>query len=555
MTQGFINTDRQMIPRWRESSQSLGAPDLLPLHTRKAFSGWNGNLDEKIANFNWKRSLANAAELANAAILEDRPDLLVMVADVLLDPNEKAPALLQDHVRTRLASEGIQPSQNKSRIESPRRDEVARIRRHLAIEPRNPVLLMDLARLHAADGHREKAEKTAQQALALSPNNRWILRSTSRLLIAHDQFEAGHRLLTKAVATPHDPWLISAELAAAQAAGRPPKFWRQAQSFLDAKAFSPIHLSELASAVATIDLHDGKVKKAKERFLLSLKDPTENSLAQLKWAESKIRNGFHLDELISKNKLAYEAAFRSAYMDRDMERALLLAQAWVADEPFAPEPVANVTYVASLLDDHETAIRSTEREFRLAGSKQLSIINNRVYALLSSGKAFVDAAAASEIEEWISTISRIFRDARPEDISEQVHAIANLGLLFYRSGDSELGRKFYDQASELTKNPKARQTSGTVLCYHAREAIISKAPWAQAVLEQARSAIANVKQPGPLFYFEKVEALAKAPQNAAEILSRSSAEKFKATVKKVVPNFRVEKTDQGLVLWIPHKNK
>lgn len=552
MTQRFVNTDRQMIPRWRESSQSFGAPDLLPLHTRKIISEWNSNLDEKIANFNQNKSLGNAAELANAALFEDRPDLLVMVSDVILDPNGTAPALLQDHIRARLASEGFQHLQNTGR-ESPRRDEVARIRRHLAIEPRNPVLLMDLARLHAADGHREKAEKIAHQAVALSPNNRWILRSTSRLLIAHDEFEAGHRLLTKAVATPHDPWLISAELAAAQAARRPPKFWRQAQSFLDAKALSPIHLSELASAVATIDLHDGKVKKAKERFLLSLRDPTENSLAQLKWAELKIRNGFHLEELISKNKLAYEAAFRSAYMNRDMERALILAQAWVADEPFAPEPVANVTYVASLLDDYETAIRSTEREFRLAGSKQLSIINNRVYALLSSGKAFVDNASASEIEEWISIISRIFREARPEDISEQVHSIANLGLLFYRSGDSELGRKFYEQASELTKNPKARQASGTVLCYHAREAIISRSPWAQTVLEQARNAIANVKHPGSLFYFEKIEALAKAPHNAAEILSRSSAEKFKATVKKVVPSFRVEKTDQGLVLWVPHK--
>jgi hypothetical protein len=64
----------------------------------------------------------------------------------------------------------------------------------------------------------------------------------------------------------------------------------------------------------------------------------------------------------------------------------------------------------------------------------------------------------------------------------------------------------------------------------------------------------GVKHPGPIFYFEKVEALAKTPQKAAEILSRNSAEQFKEKVKKVVPNFRVEKTENGLVLWVPRKN-
>lgn len=545
--------DRQIVPRWRDSVHTIGSPDLLPLRGRKGATGWDSGIEGKAAALAEQQSIGVAADLANTAILERRHDLLAVAAKTLLAPGAGSPRLLADQIKAELErsigeQDGVGHGHDK-----PRRVEIAQLRQQLLVEPRNPVVLMDLARLQATSGHREKAERLAWQALALAPNSRWLLRSTSKLLTAHGKPDEAHRLLIRSGAVISDPWLIAAELATAQASDRSPKFWRQAQSFLDAKAFAPIHLSELASAVGTIDVLDGKIKKAKERFHQSLKAPTENALAQMKWAEGKIRNGFHLEELISNNRLAYEAAFRTAYTERDMEKALQLAQEWMADEPFAPEPAANVTYVASLLDDYETAIRSTDRELRLAAAREICILNNRVYALISGGKAFTDEQAGAELTDWVSTITRNLREGRIQDVGDQVHAFANLGLLFYRAGESEVGRKFYEQAADLTKNAKARQMEGAVLTYHAREAIISEAPWASEIMERARKSITSGALPGPTFYFSKVEALSKAPHKAAEILSRASAADFRINLPKVLPKYRVEKTEDGLILWVPKR--
>lgn len=543
--------DRQIVPRWRDSAHTVGSSDLLPLRARGSMTSWDSGIEAKAAALVEQQSIGVAADLANTAILEGRQDLLAVAAKTLLAPGAGSPEYLIDQIRNQLEQsignqEGIDFGHD-----TPRREEMAQLRRQLLVEPRNPVVLMDLARLQATSGHREKAERLASQALMLAPNNRWLLRSSSKLLTAHGKPDEAHRLLIRSGATISDPWLIAAELATAQASDRSPKLWRQAQSFLEAKAFAPVHLSELASAVGTIDVLDGKIKKAKERFYQSLKAPTENALAQMKWAEGKIRNGFHLDELISNNRLAYEAAFRTAYTERDMEKALQLAQEWMADEPFAPEPVANVTYVASLLDDYEMAIRSTERELRLAATREVCILNNRVYALISGGKAFTDDHASRELSDWISNITRDLRESRIQDVGDQVHALANLGLLFYRAGDMEVGRKFYDQAADLTKTAKARQTEGAVLTYHAREAILSKVPWASEIMERARKSIAAAALPGPVFYYAKVEALSKAPHKAAEILSRASAADFRINLPKVLPKYRVERTENGLILWVP----
>lgn len=547
--------DRQIVPRWRDSAHTIGSPDLLPLRARKGVTEWESGIEGKAAALAEQQSIGVAADLANSAILVGRQDLLALAAKTLLAPGAGSPEYLAEQIRKQIERPVGEKEGGGPRPDTPRREEMAQLRRQLLLEPRNPVVLMDLARLQATSGHREKAERLAWQALALAPNNRWLLRSTSKLLTAHGKPDEAHRLLTRSGATVSDPWLIAAELATAQASNRSPKFWRQAQSFLEAKAFAPAHLSELASAVGTIDVLDGKIKKAKERFHLSLKAPTENALAQMKWAEGKIRNGFHLDELISNNHQAYEAAFRTAYTERDMEKALILAQEWMADEPFAPEPVANVTYVASLLDDYDMAIRSTERELRLAASREICIVNNRVYALISGGKAFTDEQAGAELSDWVSNITRDLRESRIQDVGDQVHALANLGLLFYRAGDLELGRKLYDQASDLTKTATARQTEGAVLTYHAREAILSKAPWATEIMERAKKSISTISLPGPTFYFAKVEALSKTPHKAAEILSRASASDFRINLPKVLPNYRVEKTENGLILWIPKKIK
>lgn len=548
MKSSIDDADRQIIPRWRNSAQAASSPDLLSHKNPTVVPSWRSDIDEKIEELRSVGGVGVAADLANAAILENRQDALVLAASVILDSNADAPEYLQEVVRRLLLPNQLAQLVRSGDASAPRREEVANIRKLLRVEPRNPVLLMDLARLYASSGLREKAELFARQAVALAPNSRWVLRSTSKLLSAHGKHEEAHKLLAKAQVTPFDPWLIAAEIATAQAAERSPKFWRQGQSFLVARSVAPFHLSELASAVGTIEIKDGKLKKAKERFQQSLLAPTENTLAQMKWAEGKLRNGFQLELLIANDQLAYEAAFRTSYHAKEMSKALTLAHQWMADEPFAPEPVANVTYIASLLDDYETAISSTDRELHLAGTRDVCVMNNRIYALLSSGKAFVDEAFGEETNVWLANITRDLRENKVLDVGDQVHALANIGLFLYRSGEPLLGRDFYTQAAELARRANTRNTEGAVQIYHAREAILAGSVWAIEVLETARKALSGAVTPGPAFYFEKIERLAVAPEKAAEILSPASLSVAKKASKSLP--FRVEKTDKGLTLWV-----
>ncbi|WP_200384670.1 hypothetical protein [Rhodocyclus tenuis] len=502
-------------------------------------------VDEKMEELKAVNGVGVAADLANSAILENRYDGLELAAATLLDPGAEAPEYLADVIRHLLRRGASDP---ESHLHAPRREELSSIRKLLRIEPRNPVLMMDLARLYASSGLRDKAEKLARQAISLSPNNRWVLRSTSKLLSAHGKLDDAHKLLARAPATPFDPWLIAAEIATAQAASRPPKFWRQGQIILAERSYAPLHLSELASAVGTLEIKEGRVKKAKERFQQSLIAPTENTLAQMKWAEGKLRNGFQLELLIENDRLAYEAAFRASYNEGEMDKSLSLAHQWMADEPFAPEPVANVTYVASLLDDYETAMASTSRELHLSGMRELCVMNNRIYVLLSSGKAFESESCADETSSWLNNVARDLRDNRISDIGDQVHAIANIGLFMYRSGDSSLGRDFYLQAAELARRANTRYTEGVVQIFHAREAILSGSAWAAEVLESAKKMAGGVMPPGPAFYLEKVERLSRFPDKAAEILSPAGNGLLKAG-SKLLP-YRVERTERGLILWV-----
>lgn len=119
-----------------------------------------------------------------------------------------------------------------------------------------------------------------------------MLRAAARFYISEDAPEIALRLLVNTPMTRHDPWLMAAEVATAQLAGRGSKFFKHGKSMLDNPSFRLVNLSELAAAVGTVELEDGRRKDAKRRFEMAMLDPTENALAQVKWAEDKSNSLF-----------------------------------------------------------------------------------------------------------------------------------------------------------------------------------------------------------------------------------------------------------------------
>lgn len=542
------NFERQVVPRWRDSEVASRSPDLLPLKHAARPAVFVSHLEGKLEEFRRFPSVGVAADVASSALLTGEMDALDEVSGIILSPSSTAPAYLRHLVKAGLAGRGPRDAHHSTSMVH--RAEIARLRRLLMVEPRNPILLMDLARHQATLGLHDRAEQTARIAVALAPNNRWILRSTSKLLTVYDKPLEAHRLLTQTKATASDPWLVAAELATAQAANVSPKFWRQAQSFLVGRSLGPEHLSELASAVGTFELLEGKTKKAKEWFRLSLKSPTENALAQAKWAERKTRNGFHVESLFESVGMAYEAACFSAYNEQDMIRAMGLAMEWMNDEPFSTVPASMASYLASLLDDYDGVIDATSRGL-MATPHDECMMNNRIFALISSGSAFGEDE--EEVAHWAQGAARALRERQISENSNVSHILANFGLLFYRMGDFVSGRRLYHRAIETAQSAGSRTTEVNALMFFTREALIAKEPWAPELLERAKKAASSANAQGALFYIAKMEALARSPDKAAEILSPKGAAVLQGKGKTLALSYRVEQTPDGFVLWVPRK--
>jgi tetratricopeptide (TPR) repeat protein len=142
--------------------------------------------------------------------------------------------------------------------------EVAMTRQRVWRFPRHSFAWSDLGRLYAVLGQHEKAEKTFNVALSLSPNNRFLLRTTARFYVHLDQKDRALRLLRNADITRYDPWLMSAEVAVSQSAGVSSKFAARGFKELDTGHWNAHSTSELRGSLATLLLRDGAASKARK---------------------------------------------------------------------------------------------------------------------------------------------------------------------------------------------------------------------------------------------------------------------------------------------------
>jgi len=508
---------------------------------------------QRLDDFKNDRCVGTAADLFNSASLLNHQELAREAAEFILS-SEKAPKFLSSMAKSFLEGDGQQHSatEHDSVIDQSKKA-IRTLRRQLIIEPRNPILLIDLARHHVILGHDKRtAEKYVSMALALAPNNRWVLRTAARFFMHINEPDKAHRLLARHELTKFDPWLIAAEMSLAQVSQRPVKFWNAGRKMLASKSISPRHLSELAGAAATIEMSGGNNKQAKILFRQSLIAPTENSLAQVQWAE---RKRLHVDKTIDlfleKTDDAYEAMFWMAYNEHDMPQAAKCCHLWLMDEPFSSNPAVMLSYVLSLLDDYK-GIEESAKFGLIANPHNMCLQNNYYYARISSGE-LLKAENESELSKALSFFAMQNRQ-NFEDVS---HAFANSGLVFYRLGDLEKGRKFYEEARELMLKSKLSSNEPNVLMYHAREAILAKAPWALEILKLAKDSAKRLKNVGSEFYVRKLDLLVANPDKASEILSPASAPQLieKKSVVNKEPKFRIEQTLHGQILWVPHSIK
>lgn len=539
---------RRILPRWRASSKaSLSAEftSLKPLPRTNVTV--ESELQQQIDDFSDFPSLGTAAELVSLSMLSGNTVQAKMAAKFILDRRDQAPVPLLELAERALGNE---PVLQKSSL----RTDVCTTRRLLRINPDNPVLWSDMARHYASLGEKKKALRAMRTARALAPNHRWMLRTSSRFLVHQGDAIEAHQLLANHPSTKTDPWLIAAELACAQVAGRPPKFWRQATDILRWDRVPPLHLSELATAVAMMELESGERKKARRYVIKALQAPTENTLSQVFWAKANrhLNDGFHLDELVKSSRDAYEADYQVAMLNGDLISALNSAHAWSADEPFASRPYSEIAYVASLLDDHTQTVLMSHVVMRLDGKLDPSLELNVIFSRISGGTLEVDQ---ENDQQQIGRIRATLERGVALGGAQAYHVMANLGLWHYRYGTIEDGRHWYQLAIAIAEKNQQLEPATFAAIFFAREAILIKDPIAPTLLQQAHALYKRSKCKTAAFYLRKLDALAANPDQALQILHPSSAARFLEEDKPAspAPLFRVESSGSGLILIVPKK--
>ena len=282
MTASIEDKNRHIYPRWRSfrATSYLGELAVPVVSAVRDTSDLDISLARGIASWEESPTLWRGLDLLGSAIvagkLEEFSSLVNEIRANPLAPEMTRKLLGKSHNLQQVETDSIEsPRQSKSTLYR----EIRTHRKHVIEAPRDAIEWIELARGFTTAGVNNKAHRAIRAALQLAPNNRFVLRSASRFLIHIDEKEAAHHLLTKAGITSHDPWLLASEIAISSSIGRTSNLIKAARVKMEAD-IRPSELTELASALGTLEAENGKDRIARRFLRQALNGANENSVAQ-----------------------------------------------------------------------------------------------------------------------------------------------------------------------------------------------------------------------------------------------------------------------------------
>jgi tetratricopeptide (TPR) repeat protein len=436
-------TNRKIIPRWRDFWTTAALGLLTPAVTYTEESQLP-RASEIEAHEAWRlnHTLWHALDLVGSALVVgdiSDPDVL-SAAKFLESKGRDCPAPARQLVK-RIVHPEEQPSLNvelSAISQSSLRVEIQAKRLRLGDEPRNAILWTDLARVYASLGNRTKAEHAIQMSRRLAPDNRFVICSAARFLVHIGDYEQALRLLRTTILSQSDPWIVAAEIGVSTFSAADPRFLKLGRRMVDSRDFSDFAKSELASALATIELNEGNRRAAKKFFKQSLTLPTENSVAQAEWASAQVGDLYPpaTQPQVPRN---YEARSLYGYRVGDWETARTNAEDWLNDQPFSSRPANVLSYLYStILERHEEALEVLNFSLR-SNPDDRSLINNKAFNLIN----------LERLDEAETLLKRT--DPKAIDDPAAITLIATKGLLLFRRGLPEIGRLLYLDAIDIAK--------------------------------------------------------------------------------------------------------
>ena len=460
--------ERRVIPRWRDSTVTslLHESDPLPSRDPERIVS-EESFQQRLDEWRHNRALPYAAELVGAGLVLGHQDQVTEAAEFILAV-EQAPEAARRIAARSLALVGRGPLDE---LQLTSRETIRQARQRLRVFPHNPLEWVDLARQFTRTGQLIKARHAMSCAIELGGHDRFTLRSATRLLLHVGDTAAALRMLRRSPATRRDPWLLAAEVATATVAGVPPRFIKEARNLIKGATLHPWHLNELASAMATLELNEGSTKRARQLFALSLKSPTDNSVAQLQWAKSRLST-LELPQGALEMPRVFEAISWERYESGGWESSLAATERWLDDEPFSARPAIMGTFISAvLLEAYDRSVEIARRGLT-ANPENQTLRNNLVFALASAG----------HVEQAIKESRRVTVE-RFENPDAAIAWTATRGLLAFRGNRVEEGRKLYRDAIELAKRDERMRAFAAA--FLAREEILARTTEARAALTLA----------------------------------------------------------------------
>jgi tetratricopeptide (TPR) repeat protein len=439
---------------------------------------------ENVRDWQDAPSSATASDLAGAALAAGVPQLAEDAARFLLSLKDRVPEPARVVARAVLES-GMHAEEEPEPSTLGRSSSVVAIRAlKLRVRrfPRNALMWLDMAREYVALAQAAQAESCVRVSLALAPNSRFVLRSAARFYLHEGDPERAHRLLRNTAVTRHDPWLVAAEIATASVAGKTSKLVKPGQSMINSGKFGSAHLSELASALASLELAEGDRGRARKLFRLALENPTDNTVAQVSWAGRQLRL-LEVEPVHLSVPRTFEAQAWERYRGLEWGAAAQSAELWLADEPYASRPAIFGSFVAgAALGDYALSGRFAEQGLQ-ANPTDVTLLNNLAFSLANRGN----------IEGAARTLARV----NPGSASQEsmIAVLATEGLIRYRSGDRAAGNAKYLEAIELAERLHAIEAMAWALLYLAREEMLSGAADVPPILARAANVLKNARSP------------------------------------------------------------
>jgi tetratricopeptide (TPR) repeat protein len=472
--------ERTVIPRWRSFLDSASRGELAFAKERTKQS--HDFLAEKKQSWNDNRTEWHAADLVGAAVALHRTDEVRDAAAFLIESRDAPVSAMR--LARRIVAKRDTSSQEKTALVAGRdiKAEIHRARQLLFDDPRNSIQWIELARQYTILGMRDRALRAVNTALALNRENRFVLRSAARFYLHDNQPDRAHYILRSAPNSKGDPWLLAAEIAVASASGSVSRLVDSGRKMLNLGQHSPFEVTELASALATLELSNGKNKNARNLFQHSLIQPTENSLAQAEWAADKVRG---LNVLVEDYTVAgkYEATAWDYFSKGEWDLALANSRAWLNDQPFSSRPAMLASYLAiSVMEKFVDGI-SILNESLKANPKHPILLNN-----LAFGLAITDQAELADEKVKQIDLTKLTK-------GDLAVVTATKGLIAYRRGDVESGRAQYREALRMAKEIENAKLYAEGFLYFVQEELRARTPTSANLLAESLKVTENYTDP------------------------------------------------------------